>query len=102
FGEPDAAQHKAVAAERFYRVDAHAAHQLLDLMLPCVHKVCEPRAADIGIQTLNKLRTLGRDAPVALADLAGAAEVTAECEQSRGRDIAGVGAERDRLDYIRR
>ena len=102
FGESDSTQHKTVAAESFYRVDAHAAHKLLDFMLPCVHEIDKPRAADIRIQTLYKLGALGSDAPVALAALAGAAKMTSEREQCGGRDIAGVSAKRDRLDYIRR
>ena len=70
-------------------------------MPPRRHQVDQPFAPDVGIQAFHEVGALGRDAPVAFAALAGAAEVTAEREQGGGRDIAGVGAERDGFHHVR-
>ena len=99
-GQADAAQHKTVAAQCLDGVDAHAAHHFLELVIPCSEQVDETLGADIRIQALDQLRTLGCNAPVALAGLAGAAQVAAHCQQSRGADIACVRAERDSLEQI--
>ena len=74
----DAAQHETVAAEGFDGVDAHAAHHFLQFVRPGVDEVDEPLVTDVGIEALDELGALGRNAPVALAAVAAAAEVTAE------------------------
>lgn len=100
--ETDAAQHETVAAQRLDGVDAHAAEHLLDLVPPCGHEVHETLTAFVGIESLDERRILRSDAPVAVADLAAAAEVTAERRECRRGDIAGVSAECNRLDNIGR
>ena len=95
FVEADAAEHQPVAAQGLDRVDAHAAHHLLDLVLPGRDQIHEPSAADVGIQTLDEVGPLGRDAPVALAGLAASAQVAAQREQRRRADVAGVTDGRD-------
>ena len=68
--------------------------------ISCSEQVDETLGADIRIQALDQLRTLGCNAPVALAGLAGAAQVAAHCQQSRGADVACVRAERDGLEPV--
>ena len=75
--EADTAEHQSVAAQRFNGVDTHAAHHFADFMAPCRKEVFQSFTADIRIQTLYQLRTLGCNAPVALALLAGAAQMAA-------------------------
>ena len=65
-------------------------------------EVDEPLVADVGIEALDKLGTLRHNAPVALAAVAGAAEVTPERQKRRRTDIAGVCAQCDRLDEVGR
>ena len=101
-GHSDTAKHQPVAAERFYRVDTHAAHELFDLMSPCGHEVHEPLASDIGIKSLNKVGTLCSDTPVALAGLAGTAEVTSECKNGSRCDVASIRTESHSLDNVGR
>ena len=55
-------------------------------------QIDQPLIADFRIQPLDQLRTLGRDAPVALARLAGAAQVAAQRQQRRRGDIYRVRA----------
>ena len=101
FVESQAAQHETVAAERFHRVDAHAAHHFLDLVRPGVHEVDEPPRPLLGIQPLDEFGTLGRNAPITLARMTTAAQVTPEREQRRRRNRNRVRAQRDRLDHVR-
>ena len=97
-----ATQHETVAAEGFDGIDAHASHHLLQLVRPGMDEVDEPLVADLGIETLDELGTLRRNAPVALAAVAGAAEVTPERQKRRRADIAGIRAQCDRLDEVGR
>ena len=71
-------------------------------MPPCGHEIDETLTALVGVQTLDERRILRGDTPVAAADLAAAAEVTAERHERRRGDIAGVSTERNRLDDIGR
>ena len=90
FVESDTAEHEPVTAERFDRVYAHAAHQLLDLVIPCGEQIAEPLGSDLGIQSLHEVGTLRGDSPIASARLAGAAEVAAEREKRSRCDVYGV------------
>ena len=69
-------------------------------MIPRGDEVDQALRADIRVEALDQIGTLGRDAPVALAGLAGAAQVAAHGEQGAGCDVAGVRAERDGLQQI--
>ena len=71
-------------------------------MPPGGHQIDKPLRPDVGVKPLDQIGALGGDAPVALAGLAGAAEVTAERQQRRRGDVAGVRAERDRFHHVRR
>ena len=101
FRQADAPKHKAVSAKGLNRVDSHAAHQFLDLMPPCGHQIHKPLAANIRVQPLHQLRTLGGNAPVALAALTAAAQVAAHRQQRSRGNIAGIGTQRNGLDHIR-
>ena len=74
----DSTKHQAVAAKSLDGVDTHSAHQLLDFVPPSVHQIDKTFATHIGIETLDKLRTLGCDTPVAFTALTGTAKMTAE------------------------
>ena len=69
FVQTHAAQHKAVAAQRLDGIDAHAAHHFLNLVLPRGDKIHKALIADVRVEALHKVGTLGCDAPVALAEL---------------------------------
>ena len=86
----DTTEHQPIAAKSLDGVDTHTAHQLLDFVLPSVHQVDESLITEIGIETLDKLGTLCCNTPVTLAGLASTAEMTAEGEQSRSSNIAGI------------
>ena len=88
--QANAAKHQPVAAKGFNRVDAHTAHQFLDLMPPGSHQIDKTLAANIRVQAFDQLRTLGSDAPIAFAALAGAAQVAAQSQHGGGGDIAGI------------
>ena len=99
--QPNPTEHQSVATECFDRVDTHATHQFLDFVVPGRHQIDKPLTADIGIQTFHKIRTLGCDAPVALAALTGTAKVTAHSQQCGSCHIAGIGTQSDCLDHVR-
>ncbi len=69
-------------------------------MLPGGNEIDQASVADLRIQALDQIRALGCDTPVASANLAGAAQVTPERNQRRGRNIDRIRAERDGLDHI--
>ena len=96
----DAPQHHPVAPQGFDGVDAHAAHHLLDLVLPRRDQIHQPLRALLGIQPLDQIGALGGDAPAAPTCLTGAAQVAAHGQQRGGGDIAGVRAQGDGLDHI--
>ena len=77
-GHADTAQHQAVALQCFNRVDAHAAHHLLDFMLPCSHQIDESLTSRIDIEPFDQFRILGGDSPVAFSGLAGSAQVASQ------------------------
>ena len=88
FRQADPTKHQSVAAEGFNGIDAHAAHQLLDLMPPCSHWIHWALLSLIGIQPLHQLRTLGCDAPVAFTALTGTAQMAAHSKQCSRREFA--------------
>ena len=93
FVQTYAAQHKAVAAQRLDGVDAHAAHHFLNLVLPRGDKVHKALIADVRVEALHKVGTLGCDAPVALAGLAASAQMAAERQKCRRADVARICTE---------
>ena len=100
FVEADAAEHQAVAAQSLDGVDAHAAHHLADLMTPGGEQVNQAFGTDVRIQAFYQFGALGCNAPVALAVLAGAAQMAAERQQGSRCDINRIRAECNRLDDI--
>ena len=89
--QTDAAKHQTVAAQGLDGVDAHAAHHFLQLVIPRGDEVDQALRADIRVEALDQIGTLGRDAPVALAGLAGAAQMAAEGELPDVITFAGNG-----------
>ncbi len=69
-------------------------------MIPRGNEVDKALAADLRVQALDELGALGRNAPVALAGLAGAAQVAAQRKQGGGRDIGRVRAERNSFQQV--
>ena len=100
FGQPNAPKHQAVAFKSFDGVDSHAAHQFLDFMPPCGHKVYKTLTSCIRIQPFYKLRILCGDTPVTFAAVGGAAQMADLSQQGGVRDIAGVRAQSYRFDHI--
>ena len=81
-GHADTAQHQAVAFQRLDGVDTHAAHHLLDFMLPCSHQIDESLTSCVGIEPFDQIRVLGGDSPVAFSGLAGSAQMASQSKQS--------------------
>ena len=49
FGQTQTAQHQTVAAQRLDRVDANAAHDLLQLVIPCRDQVDKSACGLVGV-----------------------------------------------------
>ena len=69
-------------------------------MLPRGDKIHKALIADVRVEALHKVGTLGCDAPVALAGLAASAQMAAERQKCRRADVARICTERDGLDNI--
>ena len=74
----DTTEHQPIAAKSLDGVDTHTAHQFFYFVPPCVHQIDKTLTAHIGIETLDKLRALGCDTPVAFTALTGTAKMTTE------------------------
>lgn len=80
--QADPAQHQTVATQRLNGVDPHAAHHLADFVVPCAHQVDKPLRPHIRVKPLHQVGPLGRNAPVALAGVAGPAQMAPERQQA--------------------
>ena len=69
-------------------------------MFPCGDKVDQTAHAVLRVEPGGQFGTLGRDAPIAQALLAGAAQMAAKRHQRGRADIDCVRAKRDRFDDI--